>query len=74
MSVSLERARAAKAAIQKSLETLETVTGVGITRVGDDYAVKVNLREAGPAEAGIPSHVDGVPVRVEITGVIRPRS
>ncbi|HYH83069.1 MAG TPA: hypothetical protein VEX86_24955 [Longimicrobium sp.] len=74
MTVSLERARAAKAAIQKTLENLDTVTGVGITRVGDDYAVKVNLREAGGDAADIPSHVDGVPVRVEVTGTIRPRA
>ena len=38
-----------------------------------DYAVKINLSE--PVDPGIelPTDIDGVPVRVEVVGTIRPR-
>ena len=46
---------------------------MGITRVKGEYAVKVNLSE--PIEPGteLPTDIDGVPVRVEVTGTIRAR-
>jgi hypothetical protein len=73
MGISVERARAAKAALLPSLEQLDNVTGVGITRLGDDYAVKVNLREPPGPDFHLPAVFEGVPIRVEVTGVIRPR-
>lgn len=51
---------------------LAPVVGVGITRVGDGYGVKVNLSKRPSAR--LPAQVDGVPVRVEIVGVIRKRT
>jgi hypothetical protein len=71
--ISLERARAAKRAAIERFGKLGHVTGVGITRVGGEYAVKLNLSE--PIEPGVtlPPDIDGVPLRVEITGAIRPR-
>jgi hypothetical protein len=71
--VTLERARAAKAAVLRCYEALGTVVGVGVTRAGDDYAVKVNLREPPPPHVELPAVVDGVPVRVEVVGTIRKR-
>jgi hypothetical protein len=71
--ISLDRAQAAKRAALERFEKLGTVTGVGITRVGGEYAVKVNLREAVVPAVEMPADIDGVPVRVEITGTIKPR-
>ena len=71
--VTLERARAAKRTAQRLFETVDIVVGVGITRLSGQYAVKVNL--SGPVAPGteLPTEIDGVPVRVEVTGAIRPR-
>lgn len=71
--ISLDQAQAAKRTALRQFEKLGKVTGVGITRVGGEYAVKVNLSE--PIEPGteVPADIDGVPVRVEVTGTIRAR-
>jgi hypothetical protein len=50
-----------------------TVTGVGITRVGEGYGVKVNLGAAPEEGTELPEAVDGVPVRVEVVGEVRKR-
>ena len=71
MAVTLEQARAAKAMLLERLRDRHEVVGVGITRVNEDYAVKVNL--AMPmVDCDLPPLVDGVPIRVEVTGSIRP--
>ncbi len=72
MGVSLTRARAAKPAVLRIFRKLGEVAGVGITRMGDDYAVKVNLRVALGADVEAPATVNGVPVYVEVTGPIAP--
>ena len=71
--VTLEKAQAAKKTALRLLEAVDSVVGVGITRLGGKYAVKVNL--SGPIAPGteLPTEIDGVPVRVEVTGSIRPR-
>lgn len=71
--ISLDQARAAKLSAAKQLAALNTVVGIGITRIADDYAVKVNLSEAPPPDFTLPSVIDGVPIRFEIVGTIRPR-
>jgi hypothetical protein len=71
--VTLEKARAAKQVALQRFGTLEKVVGVGITRVGGEYAIKVNLSEPVGPETELPAEIDGVPVRVEVTGVIRAR-
>jgi hypothetical protein len=71
--VTRDQARAAKPAALEQFQKLGNVVGVGITRVRDDYAVKVNLSEPVPAGVTLPTHVGGVPVRVEVTGSIRLR-
>ena len=72
MPVTLERAQAAKQAARLRLAHLSGIVGIGITRVGEDYAVKINLRDAHDAGA-VPPEIDGVPVRVEVVGSIRAR-
>lgn len=71
--ITLKKAQAAKQAALARLRSVDEVVGVGITRVGGEYAVKVNLRE--PVELGtkLPASIDGVPVCVEVTGPIRAR-
>jgi hypothetical protein len=64
----LEEVRAAKPRALAIFESLASVVGVGITRIGDGYGLKVNLREAPSADAPLPTEVDGVPVRLEVVG------
>ncbi|HEX3150719.1 MAG TPA: hypothetical protein VHR66_21755 [Gemmataceae bacterium] len=66
----LEQARAAKERAVTELADLPVV-GIGITRVGDGYALKVNL-DSAPSGA-VPSAVNGVPIKVEVVGKIRKR-
>jgi hypothetical protein len=71
--IPLDRVQAAKRLAFRRFQKLGKVTGVGITRVNGEYALKVNLSE--PVEPGteLPTDIDGVPVRVEVTGPIRTR-
>ena len=73
MPISLEQARAAKESAKALLVALPGLVGVGITKVGEDYAVKVNLREPLPPGASVPERIGDVPVRVEIVGRIAKR-
>ncbi len=73
MPVTLEQARAAKESARELLAGLPGVVGVGITKVGEDYAVKVNLSAPLPADAAAPARIGDVPVRVEVVGRITKR-
>jgi len=68
-SCTLGQARAAKPRVLAVFEKLGKVVGVGVTRVGGGYGVKVNL-EAKP-DPKAPASVDGVPVSVEVVGTVR---
>ncbi len=70
-AVTLEAARAAKPTVQRVFADLADVVGVGITRVGEGYGVKVNLRAPPAPQVTLPAEVAGVPVRVEVVGPIR---
>lgn len=69
----LDNARAAKARAVELFRPLADVVGVGITRIGQGYAVKVNLRNPPAPGIKIPHEVEGVPVQVEVVGAIRKR-
>jgi hypothetical protein len=71
--VTLEQARAAKTAAKTRLARMDAVVGIGITRVGHGYAIKVNLREPLPAGVHLPATIDDVPLVVEVVGAIHPR-
>ena len=73
MPISLEQARAAKESAKTLLADLPGVVGLGITKVGEDYALKVNLRAPLPAGVAMPEHIGDVPVRVEVVGRITKR-
>ena len=68
-----DEARAAKARALEVFGRKAQVVGVGLTRIGGGYGVKVNLGATPPPDADLPDTVDGVPVRVEVVGTIRPR-
>jgi hypothetical protein len=72
--IDLEKARAAKKKVLAILASVAEVNGVGITRVGQGYGVKINLAESPPAEVSLPEEVDGVPVVVELVGPILKRA
>src|SRR5437763_1728031 len=63
-SATLQQARAAKAKVVRMVGDHPEVNGVGITRVGDGYVVKLNLSSPN-GKTGLPKQIDGVPVRVE---------
>jgi hypothetical protein len=73
MPISLEQARAAKESAKALLADLPGVVGIGITKVGGDYALKVNLRAPLPPGVVVPERIGDVPVRVEVVGKITKR-
>ena len=68
---SLDQARAAKVHVLQILRDAPGLAGVGITRIGRGYGVKVNLSSMPRGDLGLPAEVDGVPVRLEVVGRIR---
>ena len=67
----LDRVRAAKARAHAVFSKLGDVVGVGITTIGSEYGLKINLASPPPASSKLPTEVDGIPVRVEVVGPIR---
>jgi len=70
----LDRARAAKARAHAVFSKLGDVVGVGITTIGSQYGLKINLASPPPTSSELPTEVDGVPVRVEVVGRLRKRA
>jgi hypothetical protein len=71
--VTLGQAQAAKAAAVRRFRGVHQIVGVGITRVEGEYAVKINLSGPPPEHVTFPPEINGVAIRVEVTGAIRPR-
>ena len=72
-SSTLDQARSAKQRALSAFSQLADVVGVGITRHGDGYAVKVNLRHPPATGVDLPKDINGVPVQVEVVGSITKR-
>lgn len=72
-SHTLEEARAAKGKALAEFERFADVVGVGITRIGDGYGLKVNLQSRPAEDAELPTEVDGIPIRVEVVGLPKRR-
>jgi hypothetical protein len=70
----LEQVRAVKPEAQGTFERVAEVAGIGIARMGSGYALKVNLRRAPDAKAALPKEIRGVPVRIEVVGMIKKRA
>ena len=73
MPITIDQARAAKAKAKTELAGVPGVMGIGLTKIGDDYALKINLREALPSDVRLPESIEGVPVQAEVVGPIRKR-
>jgi hypothetical protein len=71
--ITLQKARAAKATLLKQFRRLPNVTGIGIAKVGADYAVKINLSEPMAEGTRLPAEIEGVPITIEVTGAITKR-
>ena len=67
--IDIARARAAKAKLVKRLGELRITAGVGLTQVGEDFALKVNL--TAPSSTSVPEEIDGVRVVSSVVGPIR---
>lgn len=68
MTPTLDEARAAKSKALNLLRNAPAVVGVGIARLNGGYCVKVNVSQS---QRGMPTDIDGVPVRVEVVGTLR---
>jgi hypothetical protein len=69
-SITIDAARAAKAHAKQRLAGVPGMVGLGLTRQGDGYALKVNLQ--APVKTALPKEVDGVPLVFEVVGTIKP--
>jgi hypothetical protein len=72
--VTLGQARSAKAAVLKRFQKLGISASVGITRIDNDYAVKVNVGEPQARSVNLPERIEGVSICIEVTGVVRART
>jgi hypothetical protein len=72
--ISIEDARRAKVKAAEAVRHVVPVAGVGVTKVGDGFAVKVNLFDAPSATAEVPTSIDGVPIIYEVVGRTSARS
>ncbi|MGO4449612.1 hypothetical protein AB4Y96_11840 [Phyllobacterium sp. TAF24] len=70
MSTSIEQARLAKPKAKEIAGSCGTVVGVGLIRIGDSYAIKVNLRDHVPEKADLPDTIDGVKIVYDVIGPI----
>jgi len=68
----IEKARAAKDEAKRRLADRADVVGVGVTRRGKGYAVKVNLGQAVDPTS-VPHSLKGVPLVFEVVGKLRKR-
>jgi hypothetical protein len=69
----LDQVRAAKRQALGAFKRLGKVTGVGITRIGKGYGLKINLEEAPVGNVALPATIKGIPVRVEVVGPLKKR-
>ncbi|HUD32873.1 MAG TPA: hypothetical protein VMR43_07615 [Variovorax sp.] len=69
MTATIEEARAAKTQVKKELSRVPGLVGVGLTRQGDGYAVKVNLQAALSKQFS--TEIGGVPLIFEVVGAIK---
>jgi hypothetical protein len=73
-ATTIDEARAAKPRAVEVFDRVARLAGVGITRIGEGYGLKVNLAEAPAENTRLPADIDGVLVRIEVVGAIRKRA
>jgi hypothetical protein len=69
----LDQVRAAKSEALTAFGRLAKVAGIGITRTGKGYGLKVNLQTAPDISVVLPKEIRGVPIRIEVVGPIKKR-
>jgi len=67
----IEQARAAKKTALRVFKSVAPVVGVGITKIGGGYGLKVNLKRRPARGRQLATEVRGVPVQVEVVGPIK---
>ncbi len=70
MAVTIEQARAASHAAEQRYNQFAPVVSVGITRIGADFGIRIGLAREPEGGGRPPSHIDGVPIEVLVTGPI----
>jgi hypothetical protein len=70
MAVTIEQAQAAVRETKEVMERLAPVVFIGIARIGEDFGLKVNLLHEPVGDEKIPTSVNGVPVKVTVTGQV----
>lgn len=68
MNPGLAEVRAAKEKAEVLFGDLPEFCGLGITRIDNELAVKLNVSELPNID--LPTHVDGIRVKVEVVGEI----
>lgn len=66
----LAEAREAKEKAKEIFSRFGSVNGVGLSRQGDGYAVKVNFEAEPQDQAHMPREIGGIPVIVRVVGQI----
>ncbi len=67
----LERVRAAKEEGKRVFERHGTLAGIGITRVGERWALRVSFAAPPRDPLLLPQEIAGVPVVVRVVGPVR---
>jgi hypothetical protein len=73
MGSSLEEVRAAKPHAARKFKKLGALVGVGISRQGNGYGLKINLSRPPRRGQAVPTEIKGVPIEISIVGTIRKR-
>lgn len=72
MKATIDQARSVKTkAGDLARENNASVVGIGLTRDGDSYAVKINL--GAPLANDLPREIDGVRILYDVTGPLSKR-
>ena len=67
----LQEAEAAKRKLRERLSGISAIRGIGIATLRRGYGIKVNLLDQS-ARHLVPDDIDGVPVIVDVVGIISP--
>jgi hypothetical protein len=67
-AATLAQADGARCKLREQLAGVPGIQGIGIAVLDGGYGVKVNVRDS--SQRNVPTDVDGVPVIVEVVGVI----
>ena len=65
----LATARAAKAHLRALLGRRDGICGIGLARAAEGYELRVAISRADARDV-VPAVVDGIPVRVRVTGAL----